>query len=537
MKFEALFDNATANALRFDWLLAELEPATDYGRATFAKIEPFAVGQQTQAAQRAREIAALAGALDISALEVVRETLRNAPDATGAIARAGMGDALTDIDFLELQRFCDTVARVCVLAGPSIPYTLPRCEEVSKALDRGRSGKFGFFLDDRFDGKLAKARAILRDTQVEFDNSRGRLCAAVARALRRPDIATQEFIVMRDELTGALPQGVRVLREAPTYYLCELELDEVALAALRQRDEAAASVASLEERVRARLSEIVRASNSELGEAVRLLGELDVLVAAARFARKYACSLPEYQTGGIEFEEAHFLPLQAELERQDRNYTPISLTLPGVAVLTGPNMGGKSVGLRTTGFIAACAAFGLPVPAKNTKVTLFARITWLGIGVAEDEEEVLLSSFAREVVRLRDALAERREPALLLIDEFARTTTPDEGRALLLALIARLRDRHIGALIATHLSGIAPAAGVPHFAVRGLRAMPEQSPDGDLRSALAQLAKLMDYTIEPVAGERKNAADGIFLAGLLGMDAAFIKNAWQLLAGGEPPVP
>lgn len=536
MKFEPLFDSATAHALRFQWLLDELEPATEYGRAAFAKIEPFGAGQEAGAAQRSREIAGLADALDISRLDAVREALRSAPDATAAIARAGMGEVLSDVHFLELQRFCDTVARVSALVAANIPYTLPSCAEVVKALERGRSGKFGFFLDNRFDEELAQARAMLRDAQTEFDASRGRLCASVARVLGRSDLATQEFIIMREDLRGPVPQGVRVVREAPTYYLCELELDEAVLAALRRRDDAAALVAVLEERVRGRLSEIVRANSAELNQAALLLGELDVLVAAARFAIKYACCVAEYNSAGFEFQEAHFLPLQAELERQDGTYVPISLDLPGVAVLTGPNMGGKSIGLRTTGFIAACAAFGLPVPAKRAKVRLFARIAWLGIGIAEDEQEALLSSFAREVVRLRDTLAGQREPALLLIDEFARTTTPDEGRALLLALIARLRDRQMCALIATHLSGIAPAAGVPHFAVRGLRAMPQQSPDEDLQSALAQLAKLMDYTIELVSGERKNAADAIFLAGLLGMDAAFIKSAWHMLAGGEPPV-
>ncbi|MFN2527664.1 MAG: hypothetical protein ABR584_03000 [Candidatus Baltobacteraceae bacterium] len=531
MKFEGLFDPATATALRFDWLVSELEPVTDCGRRIFAEVEPFSAGEQAQ--EHAQRIATIAAALDAGRIDAMREVLRSTPDASGPIALASMGDALTDVNFLEMQRFCDVLARTGTLLGEYSPYTLPLCEEVSKALEPGRSGKFGFYLDDRFDKELAAARKQQRDAQAAFEDARGHLAARISQSLGREQGGTAEFIIMRDELRGAVPQGVRVTREAPTYYLCELELDEAALEALRRRDDLTARVACLEERVRARLSDVIRKKSAELQEASRVLGAIDVLLAAARFTQRYACTVARYAPDdGVTFTDAHFLPLQTELERQDRTYIPISLAFSGVAVLTGPNMGGKSIGLRTCGFIAACAAFGLPVPATRANVPLFAHIAWLGIGIAEDEEG-LLSSFAREVVRLRDKLLVKRQPELLLVDEFARTTTPDEGRALLLALIARLRQQGTCALVATHLSGIAPTAGVPHFAVRGLRAMPEPPPEGDLQAALAQLAQLMDYTIELVTGDSQNAADAIFLAGLLGMDRPFIESAWQLLAGGE----
>lgn len=533
MKFEGLFDPATATALRFDWLFHELEPVTDYGRRIFAQLEPFCAGQHGQAQERAQRIATMAAALDAGRIDAMRELLRTTPDASAPIALASMGDTLTDVNFLEIQRFCDVLARTATLLGEYSPYTLPLCEDVSKALEPGRSGTRGFYLDDRFDKELAAARKYLRDAQAAFEDARGHLAARIAQSLGREQGGTAEFIIMRDELRGPIPQGVRVTREAPTYYLCELELDEGALDALRRRDDLTARVACLEETVRTRLSDVIRKTSAQLQEASGALGAIDVLLAAARFTQRYACTVAQHTPDdGLAFTSARFLPLQTELELQDRTYVPISLAFSGVAVLTGPNMGGKSIGLRTCGFIAACAAFGLPVPATRATVPLFAHIAWLGTGIADDEEG-LLSSFALEVVRLRETLLVKRQPELLLVDEFARTTTPDEGRALLLALIARLRERGTCGLAATHLSGIAPTAGVPHFAVRGLRGMPDRPPEGDLQAALAQLAQLMDYTIEPVTGDSKNAADAIFLASLLGMDRPFIESAWQLLARGE----
>ncbi|GAC1388804.1 MAG: hypothetical protein NVSMB31_03540 [Vulcanimicrobiaceae bacterium] len=535
MKIANVMDAASAAALRIEWLIAELAPVTDYGRRIFERLEPFTAGQEAAAHSSAAEIAEFARAIDSAHIDAIRDALRGVPDAISAIARAGMGDTLTDVNFLEIQRFCDVLERITPLVAAQSIYAVPRCDAVAKKLEHGRSGKFGFYLEDRFDAALAQSRLQLIDAQAAFDAARGRLVSAMTLSLGRQDGADGEFIIMRDDLKGGLPPGLHVIREAPTYYLCELELDETALGALRRRDEAASTVALAEEATRAALSAVIRENGAQLHAAAHQLGVLDVLVAAARFCQRHACVAASYtSTPSVHFEDAYFLPLQSDLNRQDRAYTPITLELREATILTGPNMGGKSVALQTCGFIATCACFGIPVPAKAATVALFAHIEWLGIGANDDGGAgSLLSSFAREIVRLRDALAGAAEPPLFLVDELARTTTPDEGRALLLALMGRLRERGICAFVATHLSGIATAAAAPHYAVRGLRGVPHEIPKENLHDALASLARMMDYTIEPVTQDRERSADALFLAGMLGLDEAFIRSAWQRLAQSE----
>ncbi|MBV8067535.1 MAG: hypothetical protein JO113_06135, partial [Candidatus Eremiobacteraeota bacterium] len=134
-------------------------------------------------------------------------------------------------------------------------------------------------------------------------------------------------------------------------------------------------------------------------------------------------------------------------------------------------------------------------------------------------------SFAREVLELK-AILDRGAPRLLILgDEFARTTTPHEGRALLIALLARLRERGACGILATHLAGIAPAAGARHFAVRGLRGIPRRPPTQDVGEALAALGGAMDYSIAEVSGEAAPRADAIALVALLGIDDAFVEAA------------
>jgi hypothetical protein len=79
------------------------------------------------------------------------------------------------------------------------------------------------------------------------------------------------------------------------------------------------------------------------------------------------------------------------------------------------------------------------------------------------------------------------------------------------------------------LEGLAAAAGVRHFAVRGLRGIPEPSPTNDVREVLAALAASMDYEVAEVSGEDSGRGDAIALAALLGIDGGFVESAYRAL--------
>jgi DNA mismatch repair protein MutS2 len=531
----SLLDAAGMQALEFAWLRDAVRPASEYGLRIFAGLRPFAPGRERAAQARAQAIADCAAALGVERLDAIRDALRTAPDAIGAIARASMGDVLADASFFELQRFCDAAERIDGLASAWAgfePSFNAGVRAVRDALEPGRTGTYAFYLADAFDGALGAARSELARAQAEMDAARSRALADVATRLGRDDLSGDEFIVMRSDVKEALPPGVRVLREATTYFLCTVEFDDGALAALQRRDAAADAVAAAEERVRAALSTIVAANAARLEYAATVFGEFDVVIAAARFARQHDCHVATIvDVPSLTFEGGCFLPLAAELAREGRRFSPIAVQLHDVAVLTGPNMGGKSVCLRTCGLVALCAAMGLPVPAERATTALFDEIAWLGIG--DEQHGGLLSAFAQEVVRLRDVLTRGAQRLLVLVDEFARTTTPVEGKALLVALLRRLRGRGACGLAATHLSGIARAAGARQFAVRGLRGIPQTPPVGDLHHALASLAASMDYTIVEVGNDAVSPADAIALAALLGLDAELVDTARRYLEGVE----
>jgi hypothetical protein len=525
MKFASLADASTASALQLAWLHQALEPVSEFGRRAYARVAPFRPGEETQAQERAGEIASSAQTFSAEQIDAMRDALRISPDPLPALSRAGMGEVLDDAQLLELLRFLDAAQRIEAIAPQFLTEPV---REAVRLLESGRAGKFGFYLSDNADAALGEARARADRAQAEFESARGRLAQRLAQALGREGLPPGEFIVMRDG-ASPLPSGVRVIREAPTYFLCELELDETALQALSKRDEANTAVAQAEARARERISSYLRERARPLESLMKSLGAFDVRLAQVRFAQTYACVAPEIVAENVlRFEDADYLPLKAELESAGRSYKSISIELSESAVLTGPNMGGKSVALRTCGFVAVLAAFGIPVPAKSAACALFDEIAWLGIG-GQEEQGGLLSSFAREVVRLNEIWRRDASRPLVLVDEFARTTTPLEGKALLVSLMRALQRRGWLAFAATHLAGIAQQAGVRHFAVRGLRGIPKAARGGDLQAALAALAESMDYSVSEVRGDGARHADALALAALIGLDEDVVAEAAALL--------
>jgi DNA mismatch repair protein MutS2 len=531
MKRFDLLDAATAELLGFDWLVNAIAPLSPYGARLFSTLQPFRPGSEAAAQLRAGRIAEIAEQLHPDRVAAARSNLEHVPDVAGSVARASLGEMLADPDFLELRQFCEMVERI----GESLATSAlvgrvanSATAAILEALAPGH-GEAGFYLADAFDAELAGARAAYAQAQAQLNAARGRESESVARELGREEIAGDEFIVMRSELHGGLPEGVRVVREATTYLLCALEYGESSRSALERRENAFADVAGIEERVRLGLSAVVREHAAGLGAAAGALGELDVTIGAVRFSQMHRCTAPVVlDEPTLTFEGARYPPLEAELRVAGRRYVPIDLDLHGAAVLTGPNMGGKSLALQTCGLLSLCAAFGLPVPAVAARVGLFDQIAWLGTGLQE-RTGGLLSSFARELMLLKEILVRSAPRLLILVDEFARTTTPHEGKALVVALTEVLRKRRACALVATHLQGVAGAAGVAHFAVGGLKGVGTPLARGDLKEALDALAASMDYAIAEVGGDDPPQADAIALAELLGLDPEFVQASYRAL--------
>ncbi len=124
-----------------------------------------------------------------------------------------------------------------------------------------------------------------------------------------------------------------------------------------------------------------------------------------------------------------------------------------VLILTGPNMGGKTVTLKTVGLLSLMALTGLHIPASpDTEIPLFKKI-FVDIG-DEQSIEFSLSSFAAHLRRWKNALDDADKDSLVLLDELGSSTAPEEGAPLALSLLKILSDKGCLIIAATHLGTV-----------------------------------------------------------------------------------
>lgn len=125
---------------------------------------------------------------------------------------------------------------------------------------------------------------------------------------------------------------------------------------------------------------------------------------------------------------------------------------PKTLVITGPNTGGKSVLLKTIGLCAWMLRFGLLLPVSTTAASAMSILSPIGavLGDAQDLAQNL-STFSGHIRQLADIAQAPLANALVLIDEIASGTDPEEGANLAAATLLTLAESGALTLVTTHL--------------------------------------------------------------------------------------
>lgn len=134
------------------------------------------------------------------------------------------------------------------------------------------------------------------------------------------------------------------------------------------------------------------------------------------------------------------------------DFIPNGITLggamAGLALLTGPNMGGKSTLMRQVGLLIIMAQIGCPIPAVSCRMTIVDRIfTRLG---AQDDIMAGHSTFLVELSETSAILKHATVNSLVLLDELGRGTATYDGTAIAAAVVNFLADLGCRTLFSTH---------------------------------------------------------------------------------------
>lgn len=274
----------------------------------------------------------------------------------------------------------------------------------------------------------------------------------------------------------------------------------------------------IEDAVRQKLTEMLQPYWNNLLRNLHLIGTLDVLNAKAQLALRWQLSMPTIAVENTRYEGLFHPQMKVELAERGSRFQPVDVVLtPHPCLVTGANMSGKTVLLKSLSLSQYMFQFGFYVPATLAEIVPVEDVVCL----IDDQqtEQRGLSSFAAEMLSVNEILTRTKSGTklLALVDELARTTNPDEGRRIVNAFVRMMEKYGVMSLITTHYSGVAPQCR--RLRVKGLltdRITSDVTPQS--------LHRYMDYTLVETTSDEV-PAEALTIARIFHVDEEFLAEA------------
>ncbi len=303
------------------------------------------------------------------------------------------------------------------------------------------------------------ASATLRRIRASILQTRDSIQKALKQILRsRQTEAGEDYVTLRND-RFVIPvrsehrrtvQGIihGASATGQTVFVEPFETVETNNQLVQLAEDEAAEIFRILKELTARLQRV----SGPLQSAAQTIADLDSIFARGRFAKDFDACIPEFtQAAELRLEAARHPVLEDKLRRENRAVVPMSLAMGGeerLLVISGPNTGGKTVALKTTGLAALSAQSGVPVAAQRAVLPLFDHVL-VDIG---DEQSIAadLSTFSAHMLNLKAMLEEATPKSLVLVDEIGTGTAPEEGAALAEALLDEFHKKNCFVLATTH---------------------------------------------------------------------------------------
>lgn len=280
-------------------------------------------------------------------------------------------------------------------------------------------------------------------------------------------------------------------------------------------------------KVEQELSKKLIARSSDISNNMDFIGRIDLLIAKARLAEDENLSKPEISEI-LQMKNGINPVAKAFLEEKGLKFTPITMELSkGVTLITGANMGGKTISLGIVALNTYLAQMGFYVYAESFLFPFMDFVYYVSEDMSSFSDG--LSTFGGEVLKVKEIIKETKKfKGLILIDEFARGTNPEEGSNLIKALIKYLNNTSSISLLTTHFDKVI-LCNIRHYQVRGLKDanlkdLEEKLSDKNY-SAIEAIQSKMDYTLDEVTGITEVPKDALNICRMLGLDAQIINYA------------
>ncbi len=534
-------DTNTRKSLEFQYILNQIQTLTPYGLMYKNRLAPYVIGEEEKLKEELNKIKSL---LPLIEDQNIRREFNNIfahiKDLRTSIKRAVDGFILTEVELFEIKSFLFFIRDIVkIIEKYNVPIfsdtEIKPIKELEKALDPEETGISTFYIYDSYSEDLRETRKKKRQLDNEIRKKKKQLKIQIKEDLNldlRPD---SSVIVQKDnkDLIKQISEYQDLIYVSESYInikfsikpTLEMETMEKQVTMLKDKEE------QEEILIRETLSKQVGKRQKQIFRNMAHIGRLDLLIGKIKYAIDINGVKPNIlQDQGLEIQEGIHPKVAEFLGEKNLEFTPISIKLKtGVTCITGANMGGKTISLKLVGLLSAMAQYGLFVPAKTMSIGLNNFIK-SSIGDMQSTDSGL-STFGGEIKIVQEALVKSDNRGLILIDELARGTNPEEGYAISKAIVSYLKEKESITLLTTHYDNVANIEEVTHLQVIGLSAINllDLAEEFDLDKKMEIVNKYMNYQLRQVKKETQVPKDAINIAKLMGLEDEVLRRAEEYL--------
>ncbi len=534
-------DEATKSAIDFQYILNQIDVLTPYGSLLKTRMKPYVKGQEDLVKDHLNMIESYLPFIKNNNIRrEFNNILSHIKDLRQSTKRAMDGFILQDVELFEIKNFLSLLRSLKTQIEkekiPSFKDTkIELIPSLEKLLDPEDTKIATFYIYDAYSEDLREIRKRKKERD-NFIRSQKRLIKEKVKEDLNLDLRPDNSVVVAREnkdLLKTIKTYQHLTYVSETYLNIkftiiptnEISAAERELELLRDKEE------KEEMKIREFLSKEVGKKRRELYRNMLSIGKLDLLLAKTKLAIDLDGVKPKIiDDHTIYIKDGRHPKIENLLKKKQMNFTPITISLnEGVACITGANMGGKTISLKLVGLLSAMAHYGMYVPASDMELGLSYYIK-SSIGDMQSTDSGL-STFGGEVRVVSDAIKRADEQGIILIDELARGTNPEEGYAISKAIAKYLINKPAITLLTTHYDNVADLEGIQHLQVVGLSELKVEELEDEITSGdgMEIINKHMDYRLKKVDKTTAIPRDAINIAKIMGLKKEILKLAEEIL--------
>ena len=417
-------DNEQKKNIGYSYIIENINTVSKLGDEKKNSLEPFTKKRRKELIAELENTKQVIDSY-LSSGEVISGILHNfckVKDIVPTLRKIGTGMILDEIELFEIKVFSKICTDLSVLYGQwkvdLFSVSFENVQGVFELLDPEKTGYETFYIYDGFSEELKGHRTKRRALEAQIQ-------------------ITSEV----DRKNELLQERAEILSLEET---CEYEIKK-------------------------ELTKKLEPFTEKMKHNANVIGYLDFLVAKAKYFIDTDAECPEIiaDDESIVLKQMYNPYYEKVLSEKGAEMQRLDIGLhSGVTILTGANMGGKSIAMKTVALNALLANCAMYVYARESRIPV---IDFLYM-ISDDLQSIDsgLSTFGAEMIRLKTIIgASGRKNGLIILDELARGTNPQEGRIIVNSVVHLFEQRKSYTFISTHFDGV-DLDGATHLQVVGI---------------------------------------------------------------------